>query len=811
MNKEAVEKFKEEFNKRLLLSLGSPLEHSTNTERFLALGYAIRDKMIQKWHNTQMYYYEKNPKRVYYLSLEFLMGRTLGNAIINQQLSEITKQAMDELGVSCAEMEEIEWDAGLGNGGLGRLAACFLDSMATMSLPAYGYGIRYEFGMFDQTIVEGRQVERPDTWLRHGNPFELERFETNYTIKFGGQVQHHQDPNGNLESFWVGYDEVIAKAYDTPVPGYDTSTVNTLRLWSARATREFSLKSFDTGDYIGAVEQKNISETISKVLYPNDNFEEGKELRFKQQYFMVSASIQDILKRLERSGDSPEVLAEKVVIQLNDTHPTMGIAELMRILIDKYRYKWEKAWGIVSKVFAYTNHTILPEAIERWPVYLFQNFLPRHLEIIFEINRKFLEDLVYRFPGDFDRFRRMSIIEEGAEKRVNMAHLAIVGSFSVNGVAALHSKLLVETIFKDFYELYPEKFNNKTNGVTPRRWIKKSNPEMSALIASKIGTSWVTKLEELKKMEKFADDPSFLAEWIKIKQLNKDKLARIIFDKCDVKVNNSSMFDVQVKRIHEYKRQLLNVLHAIHFYHRIKDNPNAEHIPRTVLFGGKAAPGYYMAKLTIQLINCVGSVINRDPATRNLLKVAFIPNYNVSLAERIMPGTDLSEQISTAGYEASGTGNMKFALNGALTIGTLDGANVEMQEEVGAENIFIFGNKVNDIKNLAMNGYNPRKYFDEDGELRRIIDELSQGFFSPFDRGLFTPITNELMGNDRFYVMSDFRSYVEMQKSVSKLYAKPNEWHRKGILNMARMGKFSSDRTISEYAKDIWNVKPCLR
>jgi starch phosphorylase len=664
--------------------------------------------------------------------------------------------------------------------------------------------------MFDQKIVEGRQVEKPDTWLRHGNPFELERYETNYSIKFGGNVQHHTDPDGNLESFWMDYDEIIAKAYDTPVPGYNTDTVNTLRLWSSRATREFSLKSFDAGDYIGAVQEKNVTETISKVLYPNDNFDEGKELRFKQQYFMVSASIQDIMKRLKNCKDPVEKMAEKVVIQLNDTHPTLAIPELMRILIDEHHLKWEKAWDVVSHTFAYTNHTILPEAIEKWPIYLFENFLPRHLDIIYEINKRYMDELIYRFPGDFDRFTRMSIIEEGKEKKINMAHLAMVGSFSINGVAELHSKLLIETIFKDFYEFYPEKFNNKTNGVTPRRWIKKSNPEMSDLITSKIGDSWITSLDELKKTEQYANNPSFLAEWIKIKQLNKDKLAKIIFEKCDVKVNNSSMFDVQVKRIHEYKRQLLNVLHAIHLYHRIKDNPNGGHVPRTIIFGGKAAPGYHMAKLIIQLINCVASVVNRDPATRNLLKIAFIPNYNVSLAERIMPGTDLSEQISTAGYEASGTGNMKFALNGALTIGTLDGANVEMMEEVGEENIFIFGNKVHEIKDLRDRGYDPRSFYNEDNDLKRIVDEISRGVFSPYDRNLFQPIIDELLNRgDRFFLMADFRHYVEMQKQVSTLYAKPNEWHHKGILNMARMGKFSSDRTIEQYASEIWNVKPC--
>lgn len=806
----AKEELKESFTRRMLHSLGTYLPKSSKREKFVALSYAIRDKLITKWHDTQGLYYDNNPKRVYYLSMEFLMGRTLGNALINLDFDGIAQEAMKELGISLEELEDLEWDAGLGNGGLGRLAACFLDSMATLGLPAYGYGIRYEFGMFEQKIVGNKQHEIPDTWLRHGYPFELEKFETNYVIHFGGHVQQFPDSSGNLQSRWIDCDQVMAKAYDTPIPGYQTNTVNTLRLWSARATREFNLKHFDNGDFVGALNQKNLSETISKVLYPNDNTWQGKKLRLTQQYFMVSASIQDILKRFLNCKDKIENLHNKIVIQLNDTHPTLGIPELMRILLDHYHMSWDQAFNITKNCFAYTNHTILPEAIEKWSVHLFEEMLPRHLQIIYEINSRFLDQVSKKFPGDFDRYSRMSIIDERDGKKVNMAHLAMVGSFSINGVAQLHSDLLKSTIFKDYYEMYPEKFNNKTNGVTPRRWIKKANPQMSDLITSKIGPLWIKDLSQIKKLETYARNEEFGQQWAQIKRNNKENLAKLILQKCHIEVNPDSLFDVQVKRIHEYKRQLLNVLHCIHLYHQIKDNPHKDFVPRTVIFGGKAAPGYFMAKLIINLINNVADVINNDPKIKGLLKLVFIPNYGVTLAQTIIPGTDLSEQISTAGYEASGTGNMKFAMNGALTIATLDGANVEMKEVLGDDNIIIFGNTVEDLEKIKSQGYNPRDYYENDIELKRILDDLSKGYFSPHERGLFQPIIDELLNHgDRYFHLADFRYYISAQHKVSELYQNQKIWREKSILNCCRMSKFSSDRTILEYAQEIWKVEPC--
>ncbi|MGK0290681.1 MAG: starch phosphorylase [bacterium] len=805
---EEVDNFKKSFEERMELSVVQHLPKSSDRDKFRALSYAVRDLLVSKWLKTQTYYYKTNPKRVYYLSLEFLMGRTLGNTMMNLDMEDVCTEAMSGLGYSIEEFESLEFDAGLGNGGLGRLAACFLDSMATLDLPAYGYGIRYEFGMFKQKIKDLEQTESPDNWLRYGNPFEIARTEDFHVVNFGGRVHSYEDAHGKLQTEWLDCEQIMATAYDVPVPGYKTETVNTLRLWSAKATREFNLSTFDSGDYIGAVHQKNLSETISKVLYPNDNNYEGKQLRLRQQYFMVSASIQDIIRRFENCGDKIEDLPKKVAIQLNDTHPSLAIPELMRILLDERGMDWNKAWDIVTKTFAYTNHTVLPEALETWPAEMLHKILPRHLSIIYEINQRFLDEVATHYPGDFAKRSQMSIVQEGDSQQIRMANLAIVGSHSVNGVAELHSKLLKEQVFHEFYEMMPEKFNNKTNGITPRRWLRKANPGLSKLITEKIGDGWVKKLDELKGLEKFADDKVFLDRWIDIKHENKVELAKIIKEKCFVDVNPDSMFDIQVKRIHEYKRQLLNVLHVIHLYNQIKDNPDKEFVPRTVIFGGKAAPGYYTAKLIINLICSVGNIINRDPAVRDLLKVVFIPNYGVSLAEKIMPGADLSEQVSTAGLEASGTGNMKFSLNGALTIGTLDGANIEIKEEVGDENIFIFGKKEEEIQELKQNGYDPRAIYNENADLRRVLDQIRDGYFSPSDPDHFKPLYDNLLQyGDRFFLLVDFQDYIETQEKVSELYSNKYEWHKQGVLNVARMGKFSSDRVIKQYADEIWNVE----
>ncbi len=809
-NEEKIERFKQSFEQRLALSIGEDLEHSSDHDKFRALALAVRDELTAKWLKTQRWYHKKNPKRVYYFSLEFLMGRTFGNAIINLDLEGIIQKSLEKLGISPNKLEELEWDSGLGNGGLGRLAACFLDSMATLELPARGYGIRYEFGMFKQKIEKLQQQEYPDNWLRYGNPWEISRTVNHYQVHFMGQVNNYLDRSGIQHYEWVDTDTVIALAYEIPIPGYRTNTVNTLKLWSATSTREFNLQTFNAGDYVGSVFNKAQSETISKVLYPNDNNYEGKELRLKQQYFMVSASLQDILYRLERYGDEIENLPNKAVIQLNDTHPSIAIPELMRILMDESKMGWDDAWEITTRTFAYTNHTVLPEALEKWPVSMVEKILPRHMQIIYEINQRFLDLVAAIFPGDFERRQRMSIIEESDEKNVRMANLAIVGSFSVNGVAELHSKLLCQGIFKDFYQLFPKKFNNKTNGVTPRRWIRKANPQLSHLITQNIGDGWVRNLEKLQDLEPFADDEEFVHAWAGIKRANKETLAEIIRYHCHVSIDPASMFDVQVKRIHEYKRQLLNVLHVITLYNRLKQGETEGFVPRTVIFAGKAAPGYLMAKKIIHLINAVANLVNRDRSISDLLKVVFLPNYGVSLAEKIIPGSDLSEQISTAGMEASGTGNMKFELNGALTIGTLDGANIEILEEVGKDNIFIFGKTSDELIELRKTGYDPVEYLEKDPQLKNILGQINSGFFSPDKPKLFREIYDSLLAySAHYFVLTDYRSYIDCQESVSKTYNNPIKWHKKAIINVARMGKFSADRTIKEYADDIWNVKSC--
>jgi starch phosphorylase len=808
-----TEALKQSFANHLTYSLAKDEFTSTPRDCYTSIAMTVRDRLVRKWIETQQTYYNKDAKRVYYLSLEFLIGRTLGNSLINLDMKGATQSAVSELGYKLEEIQEIESDAGLGNGGLGRLAACFLDSMATLELPAYGYGIRYEYGIFFQKIINGYQVETPDAWLRYGNPWEIERPEFLYPVKFYGQVLEYVDEHGIFHHEWVDTRDIIALAFDTPIPGYRNNTVNTMRLWSAKSSREFDLEYFNHGDYEKAVSDKARSETISKVLYPNDNVFIGKELRLRQEYFFVSATIQDVIRRYAKThppGQRFKDFSDKVAIQLNDTHPAIGIPELMRILLDVEGLGWEEAWEITVRTFAYTNHTVLPEALEKWPVSLFQRVLPRHTQIIFEINHRFLEEVRHRFPGDTARLREMSIVEEGPEKRINMAHLAIVGSHSVNGVSALHSDILTMEIFRHFHEMSPGKFNNKTNGVTQRRWLRLCNEPLSELIVSAIGEGWVTDLYELRKLIPLADNPTFRQQWQAARQKNKERLARYIRDHEKTVVDPESLYDGHVKRIHEYKRQFLNLLHVITLYNRLRNNPGEgeKMAPRTFLFAGKAAPGYFMAKLVIKLITSIADVINNDPAVGGRLKVVFIGNYSVSLAELIVPAVDLSEQISTAGTEASGTGNMKFALNGAVTIGTLDGANIEIMKEVGQENIFICGHTAEEIRGLRQ-GYDPLGYYHANSELKAAIDMISSGFFSHSDPELFRPLIDSLlMQGDPYRVLADFASYAECQRDVDRAYRDRERWTRMSIMNVANMGYFSIDRTTKDYAEEIWKVKP---
>jgi starch phosphorylase len=737
------------------------------------------------------------------------MGRTLGNSIVNLKLTEGVNEMLSEIKHDIEDIIETEWDAGLGNGGLGRLAACFLDSMATLNIPAYGYGIRYEFGIFFQKIIDGTQQETPDNWLRHGNPWEFERPEFIYPVQYYGNVNQYVDSNGRLEHVWSNTQQVMAAAYDTPVPGYNNDTVNTLRLWAAKASRDFDFQYFNDGDYAKAVSDKAQSETISKVLYPNDNIFEGVELRLKQEFFFVSATLQDIVRRYKKTYADFKQFHEKVAIQLNDTHPAFAIPELMRIFVDIEKLDWETAWDIIVATFAYTNHTVLPEALEKWPVSLIERVLPRHLQIIFEINHRFMEYISNKFPGEIGRLSRMSIIEEGDIKKVRMALLSIIGSHSINGVSALHSDILKHEVFKDFFDIWPERFNNKTNGITPRRWLKLCNPGLSSLITENIGDGWETDLDRLKKLTSFSKNRSFQTQWHKVKQDNKQRLAEYIKETNGIDVNVDSIFDCHIKRIHEYKRQLMNVLHVIHRYNRIKCRDTKNMVPRTVMFAGKAAPGYYIAKLIIRLINSVADTINNDSEVSELLKVVFIANYSVSLAEKIVPAADISEQISTAGTEASGTGNMKFALNGALTIGTLDGANIEIKDNVGDDNIFIFGSNEQEVSHLKHSGYNPLNYYNDNPDLKQVLEMIANGYFSSHDQYLFMPLVDSLLlHGDKYMLLADFASYVECQKEVDKAFLDKDRWCRMSILNTANMGMFSSDRTIREYAEDIWGVKP---
>jgi starch phosphorylase len=779
---------------------------ATMHDDFMATSIAVRDRLVERWMHTQQRYHDENTKRVYYFSMEFLIGRLLGSNIISLGLEKETKGALKDFGFDLVEIEENESDAGLGNGGLGRLAACFMDSMATLGIPAHGYGIRFEYGIFTQKIVNGYQVEAPDEWLRRGNPWEFQRPEYNVKVRFYGRSQFTHDPDGRMRAHWTDTEDVFATPYDMPVPGYKNDIVNTLRLWSARSSEEFDLSYFNDGDYERAVLNKMTTENISKVLYPNDNLSQGRELRLKQEYFFTAASLADIIRRFKMENKDMKKFHEKAAIQLNDTHPAIAIPELMRILVDEEGLDWDTAWEVTVRTFAYTNHTIMPEALECWPTGLLEKLLPRHLQIIYEVNLRFLEEVAARFPGDNDRLKRMSIVEEGGNKKIRMAHLAVIGCHSINGVSELHSNLLKTRLFRDFYDIFPERFNNKTNGITQRRWLKKSNEELSGLITEAIGDKWITDLSKLQKLLPFREDRSFRDKWDKVKAANKAALADYIYRTTGIKVDPFSMFDVQVKRIHEYKRQLLFSFYCLSQYLKIKKGLYTQVVPRTFIFGGKAAPGYAMAKMIIKFINNMADVINRDKAIDGKMKVVFLENYCVSLAEKIFPASDLSEQISTAGMEASGTGCMKFMVNGALTIGTLDGANIEIAKALGKDDIFIFGLKADEIQRMRLNGYDPNLYIKRSPQLNEIFELIRSNFLSPVEFGLFDPMINALTSGDRFFVCADFDDYLKAQDSVSNAYKDRSAWLKKSIINVARSGPFSSDRTIAEYAKDIWDV-----
>jgi starch phosphorylase len=800
--------------KRLVYSIGKDPSNATERDWYTSTVYSVRDRLIQRWMEVMPNHDRKETKLVYYLSMEFLIGRSLTNNLLNMEMQESFHRVLYEMGQDLEKLSEVEVEAALGNGGLGRLAACILDSMATLGLASYGYGIRYEYGMFNQRIEQGFQVEHPESWLRYGNPWEFPRPEVLYPVKFYGRVVSYHDDHGRLHHHWVDTDDVMAMAYDIPVSGYGatTSAVNVLRLWSAKATRDFDLTYFNEGNYIKAVEDKYQSENLSKVLYPNDTTVMGRELRLKQEYLFVSASLQDILYRFLKVHDSFDQLPQKVAIQLNDTHPALAIPELMRILVDIYHLEWERAWSITVCTFSYTNHTLLPEALEIWPVSLFEKMFPRHLQIIYEINHRLLKQVNHCYPGNADLLRRMSIIDENGERHIRMAHLAIMGSHRVNGVAKLHTQLMKETTFADFDNFYPGRIISITNGITPRRWLHQANPQLSQLISSRIGRGWITDLEQLRQLIPLAKDADFRDEFWRVKQSNKERLAGLIHKNLGIQVNVHSLFDVQIKRIHEYKRQLLNVLHVITLYNRLRSNPQTDQVPRTIIFAGKAAPGYTLAKLIIKLIHDVADVVNHDTAIGDRLKVVFIPNYDVSTAEDIIPAVELSEQISTAGTEASGTGNMKMALNGALIIGTLDGANIEILEEIGQENIFIFGLNSEQAKKLRDEGYNPLQHYNSNPELKQALDMITSGFFSQDAPDRFRPLTDSLLQQgDRYLLLADYESYVACQERVNALYQNRHEWVRRAILNVSHMGKFSSDRVVQQYAEKIWNVRPMSR
>ena len=796
------------FERHLRRTLAKDRYSATDRDRYYALALTVRDRLIDRWIATQQTHHKQNVKRIYYLSLEFLIGRLLGNNVINLQMEDTCRTAMSQEGLSWEALREYEIDAGLGNGGLGRLAACFLDSIATLNLPAVGYGLRYDFGIFKQKIVNGYQVEQPDEWLKLHYPWEIAHPEFSFEVQSEGRVAARPGPRGD-EWHWVDTKTVIGIPYDLPVVGYGGGTVNTLRLWSAKAAEEFDFDDFNRGEYVDAVANKVLAENLTKVLYPNDNVFVGKELRLKQEYFFVSCTIQDILRRFKSDGNAWDVFPDKVFLQLNDTHPSLVVPELMRLLVDREGLGWEQAWQISTASTGYTNHTVLPEALEKWPVDMLGRLLPRHLQIILEINARFMRDVASRHPFDVDRLRRMSIVEDGEQKQIRMAHLAIVGSSSVNGVSKLHTELLKSSVLRDFAEYWPSKFNNKTNGITPRRWLLKANPPLAQLLTEAIGDQWITNLEQLRRLEEFADDVGFRERFLAAKQYNKQVLARYIADTLGIEVSPESLFDVQVKRLHEYKRQLLFVLYIIVLYNRLKSDLALNISPRTFIIGGKAAPGYAMVKLIIKLIHQVAEVINRDADVCDEIKVVFLPNYRVSLAEKIIPAADLSEQISLAGTEASGTGNMKLQLNGALTIGTLDGANVEILEAVGEDNFFLFGLTAREVEQRRP-FYNPWEIYHGDEEIRRALLLIEQDFFSLMEPGIFRPITQALLdGGDHYMLLADLRDYIETQERVDRAYAWRDGWDRKAIINVARAGSFSSDRTIREYASEIWHLDPC--
>jgi starch phosphorylase len=782
---------------------------ATRNDWYMALAHTVRDRLLDYWIRTVRTLMRSDVRVVSYLSAEFLIGPQMGNNLINLGIYDQVRQATDELGLDLSELMDQEEEPGLGNGGLGRLAACYLESLATLEIPAVGYGIRYEFGIFDQEIRSGWQVEITDKWLQPGNPWEIPRPEISFEVNLGGHTETLRDDETNSRVHWIPHRVVKGVAYDTPVVGYKVGTIDLLRLWRAEATESFDFQAFNTGDYYRAVEEKVASETITKVLYPNDTMNQGKQLRLEQQYFFVSCSLQDMLRMNDLAENQPERFHEFFAVQLNDTHPSIAIAELMRLLVDVRSMDWDKAWHITQQTFSYTNHTLLPEALEVWPLPLFRDLLPRHLEIIYEINRRFLDEVRAQYPGDEIKVQRMSLIAENDDKYVRMANLAIVGSHAINGVAALHTELLKKTVVRDFYDFYPEKFYNVTNGVTPRRWMVLSNPRLSRLITSRIGDGWIRHTEDqLRQLEKFVSDEEFREQWREVKRDNKRALAKLIKERTGIAVNSDSLFDVQVKRLHEYKRQHLNIFHVISLYRRLKADSAVRTTPRTFIFGGKAAPGYAMAKLIIKLINAVAEVVNNDKAIEDQLRVVFLPDFNVKNAQLVYPAADLSEQISTAGKEASGTGNMKFALNGALTIGTLDGANIEIRDAVGASNFFTFGLTALEVSDLKSKGYNPKDYYHSNAELREAIDLIGSGAFSNGDRDLFQPLVTSLLERDEYLVLADYKSYVDQQELAGKAFLDSEHWTGMSILNVARMGYFSSDRSIREYANKIWKAKP---
>lgn len=799
-----VESLKLAIANKLMYSVGKDISVATHEDWLKAAELAVRDRLVERWMETTRATYEQDTKRVYYLSMEFLVGRAFTNAMLAVGIYEEVKAALAGLEVDINEISNFEPDAALGNGGLGRLAACFLDSMATLGIAGMGYGIRYDYGMFKQKIIDGNQVELPDYWLTRGNPWEFQRPEVQYRVRFGGHIE-----GVGKKLRWTGTQDVLAMAYDTIIPGYDTKATNTLRLWSAKASDEINLSAFNQGNYFGAVEEKNHSENVSRVLYPDDSTLSGRELRLRQEYFFVSASLQDLIHRYLSKHTGFEKLPDSVAIHLNDTHPVLAIPELLRILIDDYDVEWKKAWALAQKIFSYTNHTLMHEALETWPVDMLGRVLPRHLQIIFDINAEFLHSVTAQFGSDTELMRRLSLVDEHGERRVRMAYLAVVASHKINGVSKLHSELMKESIFADFAKVFPERFNNKTNGITPRRWLSQANPELSALIDGKIGRDWRRHLDQLSQLKPLADDAGFVEQVRVSKQHNKLRLAKLIKTSLGIEINPESLIDVQIKRIHEYKRQLLNVLHVITRYNRILANPDANWVPRTVVFAGKAASAYHMAKGIIKLINDVSVKVNNDPRIGDKLKVVFIPNYSVSLAEIIIPAADLSEQISLAGTEASGTGNMKFALNGALTIGTLDGANIEILDNVGEQNIFIFGNTTPQVQTIRAKGYHPRDIYESNPELKLALDQIRSGHFSPNEPGRFQSIYDALVNfGDHYLLLADYDSYVKTQERVDEAYRNQADWHRKALFNIMNMGVFSSDRTIGDYARDIWHAKP---